>query len=185
MSPFELSRLFVLWSFIAWFWAGPSVPAVADGPRSHNDIAGDMLEVQLKRMKVELKAFQQFESLRHQNLQRERRKYAKLSDRKRSVQMFFNGYNVPSTQAAFRAAMQQSEMSPGLADALQMSVPPLEGDQFVAASAFREILRPDGSLTHAPPVLVGGSRDRPLDAARVELERIWRQTLQLVGSDTT
>jgi hypothetical protein len=144
-----------------------------------------MMEVELKTKKAELKAFQQFESLRHQNLQRERRKYARLSDRKQSVERFFNGHNVPSTQAAFRAAMQQSEISPGSADALQMSVPPLEGDQFVAASAFREILQPDGSLTHAPPVLVGGSRNRELEAARVELGRVWYQMLQMAGSDST
>jgi len=185
MLMLERARLIGPWSFILIFSAWSSVPAMANGPRPHNEIIGNMLEVQLKRMKVELKAFQQFESLRHQNLQRERHKYAKLSDRKHSVEMFFNGHNVPSTQAAFRAAMQQSEMSPASADALQMSVPPLEGDQFVAASAFHEILQPDGSLTLAPPVLVGGKRNHELEAARIHLQRVWRRTLQMVGSDST
>jgi hypothetical protein len=121
--------------------------------------------------------------LRNRDEQRERRKYKSLSERRRLASVFINGRNLPRTQAAFRAAVQQLETSPASAEVFQLSVPPLGADQFVATSSFSAVLRPDGSLAHAPPVLVGAGGQGPLDSARLEVERLWRETLQMVGSD--
>jgi hypothetical protein len=150
--------------------------SLAGNPREGYVIAAD-------RKESELKAFKRFEYLRNRDEQRERRKYERLSERQRQATMFLNGQNLPWTQTAFRAATSQGETSPGTADVYQASIPPLGADQFIASKTFRDILRSDGSLAPAPPVLVDGSDDSPLDAARLQMEDVWRQTLQRVGSD--
>jgi hypothetical protein len=180
---FTKARLFVLWGFVL-LCSTRATPAVAQEQRTSGQIQSSMMEVKLKRMELQLKAFKQFESMRNRNLQRERRKHDILSDRHRSATMFFNGRNSPVTRAAFNAAIEQSELSPGSAEVFQTSVPPLGADQFATTGLFADILRPDGMLRQAPPVLVGGSRNRPLDAARVELEERWGQTLRLIGSES-
>lgn len=176
MFHFKPPLLFGLCSFILLGW-WMSTSALAGKPRMPYEIQAD-------RMEFELKIFKRFEYLRNRDEQRERRTYERLSDRQRLATIFINGQNRPRTQAAFRAAVQQLETSPASAEVLLTSVPPLGAEQFVATSRFRRILRPDGSLTHAPPILVGHSGNSPLDAARVEMEDVWRQTLQLVGADS-
>ena len=139
--------------------------------------------IRYEQAKTKLDMLQQFEHFRFADEVRERRTYARLSERLRLAKLFINGLNREWTRAGFRKAVGEIETSPETAELFQASIPPLDADQFVSNSRIFQVLTTDGSLKQPPPVLVGEAGDS-LETARMMTEKAWHEGLRRVGENT-